>query len=98
MQNGSTVVLPPNAAERVPLAKSSAITTSGPDGWAKCTWLSMPPGRTSLPVASMTSAAGPRSCPSATMRPSRMATSHAKVSDAVATVPPRITTSKVIGS
>ena len=52
-----TSVLPPNAAERVPLSKSSAMTMPAPDGWAKCTWLSMPPGSTSWPVASITSAA-----------------------------------------
>ena len=50
---GSTMVLPPNAAERVPLAKSSAITMPGPEGWAMWTWLSMPPGSTSSPVASI---------------------------------------------
>ena len=43
------MVLPPNAAERVAEAKSSAITMPGPDGWAIWTWLSMPPGSTSLP-------------------------------------------------
>ena len=51
------MVLPPNAAERVPLSKSSAITMPGPDGWARWTWLSMPPGSTSLPVASTISVA-----------------------------------------
>ena len=30
---GITVVLPPNAAERVALSKSSAITMPSPDGW-----------------------------------------------------------------
>ena len=43
------MVLPPNAAERVPLSKSSAMTMPGPDGWAMWTWLSMPPGSTSMP-------------------------------------------------
>ena len=52
MANGSTMVLPPKAAERVPEAKSSAMTMPGPDGWAMWTWLSMPPGSTSLPRAS----------------------------------------------
>ena len=52
MAKGSTIVLPPNAAARVPLSKSSAITMPGPDGCERCTWLSMPPGSTSLPVAS----------------------------------------------
>ncbi len=50
MQNGITSVLPPKAAARVPLSKSSAMTMPGPLGWAKCTWLSMPPGSTSRPA------------------------------------------------
>ena len=90
-QNGSTMVLPPNAAERVPVSKSSAMTMPGPEGWARCTWLSMPPGSTSLPrgVDDLARFAeilrrAPRSCRSL------MPTSQAKVSDAVATVPPRI--------
>ncbi len=58
-----------------------------------CTWLSMPPGSTSSPVASMVSRASPRSWPSAATRPSRIATSQAKVSAAVATVPPLMTMS-----
>ena len=44
------MVLPPNAAERVAEAKSSAMTMPGADGCAMWTWLSMPPGSTSLPL------------------------------------------------
>ena len=40
------MVLPPKAAERVAEAKSSAMTMPGAEGWAICTWLSMPPGST----------------------------------------------------
>ena len=61
MQNGITVVLPPKAAESVPEAKSSAMTMPSPLGWAMWTWLSMPPGSTRWPVASIVSFAGPRS-------------------------------------
>ena len=96
MANGSTMVLPPNAAERVPEAKSSAMTMPGPDGWAMWTWLSMPPGSTSLPRASTMSFASPRLSPSAAIRPPLMPTSQWKVSDAVATVPPRMMVSKAV--
>src|SRR5258705_733238 len=96
MQNGSTVVLPPKAAARVPLSKSSAMTMPGPLGCDKWTWLSMPPGRTSRPLASMICPASPRSCPSAAIRPPDIPTSAAKVSDAVATVPPRMMVSNVM--
>ncbi len=41
-------------------AKSSAMTMPGPDGWAIWTWLSMPPGSTSMPLASTISVASPR--------------------------------------
>ena len=49
-------VYDPDAA-RVAEAKSSAITTSGPDGCEIWTWLSMPPGSASRPVASISRAA-----------------------------------------
>src|SRR6056297_3827296 len=53
---------------------------------------SIPPGRTSLPVASITSSPL-RSWPSVAILPSRMPISARKVSDAVASVPPLITRS-----
>ena len=96
MANGSTMVLPPNAAARVPEAKSSAITMPGADGCERWTWLSMPPGSTSLPRASTMSLAWPRSVPSAAILPPVMPTSQVNVSDAVATVPPRMMVSKVM--
>src|SRR5262249_4337636 len=37
-------------SERVALSKSSAMTMSGPLGCEIWTWLSIPPGRTSLPL------------------------------------------------
>ena len=58
------------------------------------TWLSMPPGSASLPVASMTSAAEEsRPSESATMRPPLTAMSQRTVSAAVTTVPPLMTRS-----
>src|SRR4029079_11951721 len=98
MAKGSTMVLPPKAAARVPDSKSSAITMPGPDGCDRCTWLSMPPGSTSLPVASTISFASPRSAPSAAIFPSVMPISQENVSAAVAIVPPRMIVSKVMRS
>ena len=82
------VVVPPHSAERVPDSKSSAVSRPVELVWAMWQWLSMPPGSTSLPRASMTSAALLRSSARATIRPSLTPTSAAKVSAAVATVPP----------
>ena len=45
-----TVVVPPTAAEAVPLAKLSAFTVGPARGSSMWTWLSMPPGSTSRPV------------------------------------------------
>ena len=92
---GRMVVLPPQAADMEPERKSLAerAPVSG-DGWSRCTWLSMPPGRTSLPEASSSSSPRSRASPSATMRPPRMPMSAGKRSAAVTTVPPRMTRSK----
>ena len=49
-------MLPPAAALRVPLSNPSAITMPGPWGWSKCTWLSIPPGKTRRPEASISEA------------------------------------------
>ena len=51
--NGRTVVLPPAAAERVPLSKSSAMIVPSSVGCAICTCPSTPPGKTSSPDASI---------------------------------------------
>jgi len=53
----------------------------------------MPPGGTSRLLALTISAAGPRSAPSTAILPQLMPTSQENVSDAVATVPPRMTVS-----
>ena len=55
-----TVVVPPTAAEALPLAKLSAFTVGPPRGSSIWVWLSMPPGSTSLPVASISFAPAPR--------------------------------------
>ena len=88
-----TVVLPPAIAERVPLSNPSAITDSR-EGCARCTWLSIPPGITRRPEASIV--LRPSSIVSATaaMTPPRTPTSARTVSAAVTTVPPLITRSK----
>ena len=91
-QKGRIVVLPPAAADALAEAKSSTISMPGPEGCETWTWLSIPPGSTRRPVASTTSPAGPRSAPSAAMRPSRMPTSATTTSPAT-TRPPRITVS-----
>ena len=97
---GMTVVVPPNAAETVALRKSSAVMNPEAESCSMWQWLSIPPGSTSLPVASTTrppSATAPaRSSPRAAIRPSRIPTSQRDASAAVTTVPPRITMSYFI--
>ena len=46
-------VVPPNAAARVPVSKSS-LDVVPPKGMSRCVWASMPPGITYMPVASIT--------------------------------------------
>jgi hypothetical protein len=73
--NGKTVVLPPAIAARVPEKKSSAIFRPAAAGWARCTWLSMPPGITIRPDASISRDAPAMRSAMAAMRPSRTAMS-----------------------
>src|SRR3954447_3313015 len=54
------VVVPPNAAARVPVSKSS-LANVPPKGSFMWVWTSMPPGITHLPLASMRSSAVARS-------------------------------------
>jgi len=77
----------------VPVSKPSAIFTPGPDGWARWTWLSMPPGMTSRPEASIARAPSVSFSATATILPPRTPTSARNVSEAVMTLPPRITRS-----
>ena len=96
------VVVPPQAAARVPVSKVSTEKVP-PNGISMCVCTSIPPGSTYLPVASMTrsaaTAAGLSGSASpvsrTTARPSTAAifspatsTSASSVPDAVTTVPP----------
>ena len=90
-----TVVTPPAMAAREPLSKSSAQPGTpgcgGPPG-DRCTCMSMAPGSTSAPEASISRR--PRSAPpSCTTFPPAIPTSAAPDPPAVTTVPPRTTRS-----
>src|ERR1035441_4705080 len=91
MAKSTMVVVPPKAAARVPVRKSSALIVP-PKGMSRWVWQSMPPGRTYMPVASMTLAAelaGMAARTSLMSSPS-MRTSAAMVWVAVTTLPLRI--------
>ena len=92
-QKGSTVLLPPQAADRVAEVKSSAISIPGPDGCEMCTWLSIPRGMAIRPEASITSHASDMSCPSAAILPSVIPISQSTTPLDVTTFAPLITTS-----
>jgi hypothetical protein len=79
------MVLPPNAAERVALSKSSAMTMPGPEGCAMWTMAvdNAAGQHQALFGVNRLRSAG-QALASATMRPPRMPTSALKVSDAVA--------------
>jgi len=88
-------VVPPQAAARVPVSKSSAENVP-PNGMSRWVCTSMPPGMTYFPVASMERSASPANEPvcagssrATTVSPS-MSTSAADDPVAVTTVPPRI--------
>jgi hypothetical protein len=53
---GMTVVVPPQAAERVPVSKSSAMRAGGGIGWSRWQCASTPPGVTVRPAASISRA------------------------------------------
>src|ERR671916_510537 len=92
------VVVPPQAAARVPLSKVSEALVP-PNGSSMWVWASMPPGMTYLPVASTTESTRPaRSTPSTADPGTRTAaivspstsTSATAVPVALTTVPPVI--------
>ncbi len=98
------VVVPPQAAARVPVSKVSTENVP-PNGISMCVCASIPPGSTYLPVASMTwsaasaagaSAGGAPGSPvrsrasTAAIRSPATSTSAASVPSAVTTVPPLI--------
>ena len=57
MAKSISVVVPPNAAAFVPVSKSS-LDVVPPKGMSRWVWTSMPPGSSSIPVASMTVSRG----------------------------------------
>jgi len=91
-----TVVVPPQAAARVPVSKSSAMRTGGAMGWSRWQWASTPPGVTTRPAASISVLPAPSEVPNCTMRPPVMPMSASKVSLAVATRARRTTKSNAV--
>jgi hypothetical protein len=88
------VVVPPHAADRVPVRKSSAIFAGPSMAWSRWQCASTPPGVTVRPAASISRVPAGRSSPSRAMRPARMPMSQPKLSLAVATRALRITRSR----
>jgi hypothetical protein len=88
-----TVVVPPQAAERVAVKKSSAVMTPVEDRCAMWQWLSTPPGVMMRPSASMSRRPAASLVPIVAIRPSTTPMSARKTSEAVATVPLRTTRS-----
>ena len=87
------VVVPPAAAARLPLSKSSQKTEPSAVSWSKCTCASMPPGTAISPVASISRWPLSSRSPSAITRPPAMPISPFTTSEAVAMVVLRITRS-----
>ena len=84
------------SAKAMRVVSPACAAATGPDDQSsytapRCTWQSMRPGSTILPVASMVRSAGGKasSWPRATMRPPWMATEVSSTSVAVTTRPPR---------
>ena len=87
MAKSTMVVVPPKAAARVPVSKSS-LDVVPPNGMSRCVWASMPPGSSSMPVASSTCARHRRESGRDFLEwPPSIKTSAAKVFSAVTTVP-----------
>src|SRR5689334_22119302 len=90
MAKSTMLVVPPKAAARVPVSKSSAEVVP-PKGISRCVWASMPPGMTYIPAASMTVApSAGMSGRTSLIRSSSMRMSARAVSRAVTTVPLRM--------
>jgi len=91
------MVVPPAKPAAVPEKKSSDATVpmKGNSIWV---WGSMPPGITSWPVASITSASAgaPETSPTALIRPSSHQTSPGKLRSAVTMVPFLMTSDMLI--
>src|SRR5262245_22795154 len=88
-----TVVVPPQAAERVAVKKSSAVMTPIEERCSMWQWLSTPPGVTMRPSALISRRPRSSFAPIVAIRPSMTPMSARKTSDAVATVPLRTTRS-----
>ena len=91
MAKSISVVVPPNAAALVPVSKSS-LDVVPPKGMSRWVCTSMPPGISSMPVASITACAAVHGNPRAIslMRSPSIRMSALRVSVAVTTVPLRI--------
>jgi len=91
MTKSMMVVVPPARPAAVPVKKSSAVTVPM-KGNCMCVWVSIPPGITYWPLASITVApAGASSLsPTATILSPYTSTSALKARSALTTVPPRI--------
>src|SRR5262245_7998869 len=97
----TSVVVPPQSAARLTCSGGALVvwppSRAGMGQWV-CTWGSMPPGITSLPVASMMRPASQASVPGAAMEMMRspsIPTSHTSTPWGVTTCPPRITRSSM---
>src|SRR6266849_9696429 len=89
----NTAVTPPSTAEREPVSRSSFWVSPGS---RKCTWVSMTPGTTCRPLASITAPPGARArSPIAAIRPPVTPISRTPSPSWLTTVPPRTITSKV---
>src|SRR6202167_5706164 len=88
MAKSTVGVVAAMAAARVPVSKSS-LEVVPPNGMSRCVCASMPPGSSSMPVASTTSWTGSDGIPGRTslIVPPSINTSEAKVFSAVTTVP-----------
>ena len=80
------VVVPPQAADRDPLKKSSAISAPSGRRCSRWMWPSMPPGVTVRPAASTSSRPPSRDDAMAAIFPDAMPMSAEKTSAGVATV------------
>src|SRR5215813_9367390 len=91
------IVVPPTAAARLPVRKSSLVTV-WPEGFSRWVCGSTPPGITIRPAASITSASGAlRSRPMAAMVPSTIRMSALYASTAV-TMRPFLTSVRILSS
>src|SRR5258708_3999500 len=89
----NTAVTPPSTAAGEPVSRSSFWVSPGS---RKCTWVSMTPGRTCRPLASITAPPVARArSPIAAIRPPVTPISRTPSPSWLTTVPPRTITSKV---